>query len=36
MPQAVQSIFVAVAVTNDASQIEHLIALIDQSDNQAA
>src|ERR1039458_1327199 len=36
MPQTVQSIFVTVTVTNDASQKQNLIKLIDQSDNPAA
>jgi hypothetical protein len=36
MPQAVQRVFVTVTVTNDASQIEHLIELIDVRANCCA
>jgi hypothetical protein len=36
VPQAVQSIFVTVTVTNDPSKKQNLIKLINQSDNPAA
>jgi hypothetical protein len=36
MPQAVQRVFVTVTVTNNPSQKQNLIKLINQSDNPAA
>jgi hypothetical protein len=36
MPQAVQSIFVTMTVTNNPSQKQNLIKLVNQSDNPAA